>query len=73
MGHYICIANDIQTNGVSVNTSDMFYCIIPTVIIKQFIVICMVMNQAAGILWFSKEHRNQEDLLLLAGPLYYEK
>ena len=47
--------------------------IIPTVIIKQLMAICMVMNQAAGILWFSKEHKDQEDLLLLAGPLYYEK
>ena len=47
--------------------------IIPTVIIKQLMAICMVMNQAAGILWFSKEHKDQEDLLLLAASLNYEK
>jgi len=42
-------------------------------IIKQLVAISMVMTQAAGILWFSKEHKDQEDPLLLAASLDYEK
>ena len=48
--------------------------IIPPMIIKQLVAISMVMTQAAaGILWFSKGHKDQEDPLLLAASLDYEK